>query len=200
MANGYTWGVRDGTVTSFREFAIQCARAFGANILMRDMSAGAPVPTYEPSTYHKEALERAKADLYDAEWMTIEEIGLMLEAKREEKAQRRIEVAKEAAATKERYEAMLVKVRAWTPPTPDHMEMKTWMLKQIQESIEFESDPLSNDFYNVPEKTAAEYRAKLVASAKWDVDYHKKGWDEEQENTRKCNEWNKALFESLGKE
>jgi hypothetical protein len=36
MPTGYTAGVADGTITEFREYALLCARAFGACIMLRD--------------------------------------------------------------------------------------------------------------------------------------------------------------------
>ena len=43
---------------------MDCARAFGACIMMRDESVDAPIPEeFKPSTYHIEELEKAKSDL-----------------------------------------------------------------------------------------------------------------------------------------
>lgn len=36
MPTGYTASVQEGKVTEFRDFAMECARAFGALVMMRD--------------------------------------------------------------------------------------------------------------------------------------------------------------------
>lgn len=44
MPTGYTAAVCDGKITEFPAFALQCARAFGALITMRDDAMNAPIP------------------------------------------------------------------------------------------------------------------------------------------------------------
>jgi hypothetical protein len=49
MPTGYTDCVRSGEVTEFADFAMKCARAFGACIEMRDEPSGTPIPeAFEP--------------------------------------------------------------------------------------------------------------------------------------------------------
>lgn len=55
MPTGYTAAVEDGTITEFDDFAWQCARAFGALIMMRDDPMSAPIPQkFEPTAEHVE--------------------------------------------------------------------------------------------------------------------------------------------------
>lgn len=63
MPTGYTHGVQDGTVTEFRDFALICARAFGATILMRDDPMDAPIPDeFQSSTYHLDRLKELEIE------------------------------------------------------------------------------------------------------------------------------------------
>ena len=62
MPTGYTAAIKDGI--SFNEYALSCARAFGALIMMRDEPADAPIPDeFKPSDYHFKKIEEAKAEL-----------------------------------------------------------------------------------------------------------------------------------------
>ncbi len=59
MPTGYTAAVQNGTVTRFADFAMNCARAFGALVELRD-EMDAPIPdTFKPSTHHSESLKKA---------------------------------------------------------------------------------------------------------------------------------------------
>lgn len=170
MASGYTYGVKDGTVTSFRDFAQTCARAFGANILMRDEPLGASIREYEPNTYHRDELERAKARLYDAERMTLEEAG-HLAAAAQNKALKALAESREAWALElVRYNQMLAAARAWEPPTPDHEGLKRFMIEQLEESIRRDcSDPAS--CYNTTLQSAADFKREAIESARSNIDH-----------------------------
>ena len=43
MPTGYTADIQDGKITTLREYALSCARAFGALIMMRDDPHDAPI-------------------------------------------------------------------------------------------------------------------------------------------------------------
>ena len=64
MPTGYTLDLYDVKDITFEEFALRCARAFGALISMRDEPIDAPIPErFEPSDYHLKELEKAKKRL-----------------------------------------------------------------------------------------------------------------------------------------
>ena len=64
MPTGYTHPVQEGKITELRDFALNCARAFGACVTMRDDPSDTPIPgKFEPSDYHIKALKEAKEDL-----------------------------------------------------------------------------------------------------------------------------------------
>jgi len=73
MPTGYTAAVQDGTIKTLSEYAMSCARAFGATITMRDEPSDAVIPDeFTPSPYHKDAIVRAKEDI-DA-WSEMTEV------------------------------------------------------------------------------------------------------------------------------
>jgi len=60
MPTGYTYPVVEGKITEFSDFALSCARAFGALITMRDDPHDTPIPeTFEPSDYNAKKLAEA---------------------------------------------------------------------------------------------------------------------------------------------
>ena len=63
MPTGYTADVADGKITEFTEYALQCARAFGACIMLRDDPVSSEIPEFEPSDYSAKELAEAEKDL-----------------------------------------------------------------------------------------------------------------------------------------
>lgn len=60
MPTGYTASVADGTTTTLRAFALQCARAFGATVTMRDDPMSAEIPErFEPGGFYRRLMEQA---------------------------------------------------------------------------------------------------------------------------------------------
>lgn len=195
MPTGYTAKIAEGEGVTFPEFALACARAFGALILMRDDSPDAPIPDQFPAdTYHRDRQDKALAHLIDLSNMTDEECAV--EAKREYvdalSAHRRYERAE--AETKARYEAMLDQVLAWEPPTDEHVELKAFMVEQIESSIRFDTG------YERPSpvrKTGAEWRTAQREKAERDVEYHAKEQAKADERATGRSEWVQQLKASL---
>lgn len=192
MPTGYTHRVQTGEVTEFRDFAMACARAFGACITMRDDSADAPIPDeFKPSNYFRKSLDKALAHYHKVAAMTTAEAVESLAEHNAEQAKGRTSWEERNADYKRRYEAMLAKVEAWTPPTADHEELKRFMVSQLTESIKF--DCHDGDFaerccpsFN---GTAADWLAHLRNKAAEDVAYRKKAWDDEVERCRRRTKW-----------
>lgn len=76
MPTGYT---ADLTLdTPFERFAMRCARAMGACVMMRDDPMDAPIPDkWEPDDYYRKRLEDAKAKLAAAEEMPKAELQVL---------------------------------------------------------------------------------------------------------------------------
>lgn len=62
MPTGYTAAIKDGI--TFQEYALSCARAFGALISMREESSDAPIPdALEMSPYYQTSYDEAREAL-----------------------------------------------------------------------------------------------------------------------------------------
>lgn len=198
MPTGYTEKIKDGI--SFKEFALDCARAFGACVLLRDEPGGGEaIPEkFEPSDYHVKALAEAEKELARIDDMTTSEREASAEAEHNQAERYRKNRLKEKRELKAKYLAMLREVDSWEPPTSDHAELKAFMQKQIKESIDWDCGP---DFYSKPtvllsgEDWAAEKRQKALKS----INYHTTANIEEIQRTENRNTWIQALRESLSK-
>lgn len=193
MPTGYTAKVEDGTMTKFRDYALTCARAFGALIMLRDDPlAPAPRDTGPRSTYHDEALARARAALAGLETMSYEDIeaGCTRDhaAQLSSWRQRRLERERE----RQNYLSMLAKVERWTPPTSDHIGLKEFMAQQIHESMKYWGDEKEP-----PARTPTEWHADALSRARRDVDYHEKEMAKEIERHNERNKWLADLHASL---
>ncbi len=196
MPTGYTAPIAEGKIDNFPDFAMNCARAFGALVMMRDSPSDAEIPErFEPLDYHPKKIADLRAELVRLEAMTGADATAerdMLEAKR---IAERTNYADRKLEQKERYEAMLVDVRKWVPPTTDHAEMKKFMIQQLEESIDFDCRP--SEYMSDPLPSADEWLADAISVAQKDIKYHEEKHREEVERTEGRNEWLSALRDSL---
>ena len=196
MPTGYTAGVQSGKVTDFSEFAMQCARAFGALIMMRDEPSSAEIPErFEPSNFNLKRKAEAEAELKRLEVMTDEEIKVARDVAEAKRIADRTNYNDTKAEQKERYEAMLAKVDCWVPPTVDHAEMKKFMRDQLIESIDFDCSPSTWDEDPLP--PAEDWHKNQVNKAHQDITYYEEKHNEEVARTESRNEWLRQLRESL---
>lgn len=193
MPTGYTAPIKDGI--SFRQYALNCARAFGALVLMRDDPADAPIPErFEPSTWNADRLQEASERLTQLRLMSLADTEREALAAHTEALRSYNERKAEREELRGKYEAMLAQVVAWQAPTADHVEYKKFMETQIRESIDFDC----REYEDAPTlQSGAEWLAAAIKKAEWDVQYHTREDSKERERTEGRNAWVKALRDSL---
>lgn len=134
MPTGYTADIDDKT--TFPQFAMRCARAFGALVSMRESDQDAVIPAkLTVDDYYPESVAKAEKRLGDLREMS--EADADAEAQREydaEKKRRGASRAKDAVLLAN-YQRMLAAAKAWTPPTPGHAGLRTFMIEQLESSI-----------------------------------------------------------------
>jgi hypothetical protein len=195
MPTGYTADVQNGKITSFNDFAKQCARAFGACIMQRDDPADAPVKLPEASHYNSDQFDLARMKLARLHRMTPEEIDASCKADNASARKRNAKYAADKAEEKSRYEAMLQSARAWLPPSKDHDEFKKFMVSQLEESIRFDCGSL---YTEKDDYSPVEWYDKQVADCERNIEYHKKEAEAEEARTAGRRKWITDLFQSLG--
>lgn len=196
MPTGYTNDIKDGI--SFQIFAMNCARAFGATITLRDESGGGEaIPEqFEPDSYHLRALTAARETLSTLESMTTAECDLKAAAEHTTAEVQRLSRIKELDTLRQQYQEMLICVEQWVPPSEEHVGLKEFMVKQIQDSINWDCDA---SFYATPTPnlTGLEWAEAAKDKAIKDIAYHKRKHTEEVERTEQRNTWISALRNSL---
>ena len=184
MPTGYTSKIEDGQ--SFEDFVLGCARAFGACLDQRDDPMfDKPKLREELGAFHTMNHEQKLAN------------GNEL---REEAIARAQKYLNDKIVLKSKYESMRDKVRGWNPPTPDHMNLKTFMIEQINSSIDFDCNVkyALDELEKRTKMTAMEYYDEAVSKLEWSVKYHEEEIAKERKRVEESNNWILELYKSLG--
>jgi hypothetical protein len=211
MPTGYTAGILEGKIKSFKQFATICMRAFGATIHMRDDSLTEEYKPRTPNGYYTEALEQAKEKLENAKNVSDSEIIKNLKKTLLEDQKRHEKSISEKIKDKEKLTSILSDVRKWEPPTEEHREFKNFMKQQLVDTISHNADTsyyekelndVQNELLKIQDKTkhqeiAEEYRKKLIEDAEHDIEYYTKQFNEEIERCNDSNKWVQDLINSI---
>ena len=203
MATGYTAGIIDGKTETFQDFAKQCMRAFGATIHMRDENMDKEYEPRTPSDYHTEALEKAKEKLKQAETLTDAELIEMRTKELEESKKYHLESIAKTKIARAKLEEFLAKAIEFKAPTPEHEELRKFMIEQLQSTIDFDG---KTDYHDkaLPQVEmelknidANQIRFSMIADANKDITYHLKEYKEELKRCAESNAWVETLLGSL---
>lgn len=195
MPSGYTAEILDGKVTTGKEFAEKCARAFMFN--MRDVAWEAPLRMPERyDSYYGETLGERLAELEAWDNSSEEEKY----AKWSEYAETQEKNAAESRRKAEENRRMLMKVRdevvlIRVPET--HRNFREFMLDQIDETIKF--DATYREEYNrvVPYVEWVESQRGYILRA---IQIATDGLADAEERYQKGREWVSKLAELYGLE
>lgn len=193
MPTGYTAAIKDGI--TFKQYALGCARAFGALIMMRDDPHDAPIPNeFKPSDFHINALQEESNHLAQLKLMNNAETEAAATAAYNKAMQERKARFDERTELRAKYDAMLAQVVAWQAPTPDHVSYKSFMEEQIRESMKWDC----GEFSDAPiQLTGAQWLSEEIARAERSIKYHTEEDAKERKRTEERNGWVKALRDAL---
>lgn len=197
MPTGYTYKLLKGKGQTFPEFAKTCARAFGAFVHMRDDSMDKPLPkTVKVDKYHEKSLKKANARLVKLQAMSPAQKTIygakLLERDIKHCISARNKVLKENGILQQ----MAEKVRNWTPPTSEHINLKEFMLQQLNTS-ETGTGYYDELLEKLQAMGPADAYKKDLENTLWEVNYHMEKMGEEKKRIEGANLWIKNLFESL---
>lgn len=194
MPTGYTEQIYEGKEVSFPQFALRCARAFGALVEMRDQALDAAIPdAFAARTWHRDEHEKAVDRLTQALSWTTQEAADEALHDFEAAADRVAESNAKSHTRWERYQRMLNEVYRWNPPSKDHEELKKFMIKQLTESMD-------HDCYimELPVRLSGPaYRERAIQQAQKDIAFHRKYDEEEASRAKERAKWVHMLKESL---
>lgn len=206
MLTGYTAGLLDGSIKSFKEFGMICARAFGATKHMRDDTLDTPYTPMLPSSYYLNAVQEKIEKIEEEMDLSDEEAAkrqIELLNKEKEQVYKRLKKIDEGEKT---VNGMLHKVISWIPPTPDHDELKTFMIEQLHVTG---TDSSTKGYYKnklkeidealastTPEKMA-QLREERIEKLISELNRLLEEAEKEHEKCQQANEWVETLQKSL---
>lgn len=211
MPTGYTAGILDGKIKTFKQFATTCMRAFGSTIHMRDDSLNEKYKPRVPDDYYSERLKEAKEELENNKKVSDAEIIKNLKKGLFEEQRQYKKNIEEKLEAKEKLDTILSDVKKWTPPSKEHTEFKNFMKQQLTDTISHDTDisyyeELLNEVQAKllelqdeakHQEIASEYRKKLIESSEHDIEYYTKAYNEEVERCNDSNKWVTDLIKSI---
>ena len=166
--------------------------------MLRDEPAGGDqIPEeFDPGDYHLKALDKTRCDLASLDAMTPDELEAAAFKEWRSAEDYRLERLQEMRSLRAAYEAMLKRVKAWTPPTPEHSGLHEFMRTQIEDSIPFDCD---TDYYDNPtvKMTGEDWKAVRHRKLLADLTYHANHHEADVERAAGQTAWVRALRESL---
>ncbi len=198
MPTGYTAPIIESKKPiTLRQYALRCARAFGACLNMRDDDMDLPPPqSLQPDedSYHVESLAKAHS--------TIKRLSRMTKAQKKaynikrRKAQLRSLTKGKVRADVERarYAAMRNEVQAWDAPA-ELANLKEFMLSQIEVSA---SDRMTDYYANEIAKLGkVDYYRNDLDGAIRDIEYHTEKIAKERQGIEQANQWLATLHKAF---
>lgn len=171
MPTGYTSDVKDGKIIAFKDYAELCLRSRGVAMKMLDEPLHNRVPDEMViDAYYYEAVTKAERELAEVEDLEGEALFQATYNANQETKRRNLKYRQEQELTRLRYEAMLAEARAWNPPTPEHEDLKDFMVSQLEESLDFDC---GHDYRDPDDLAPAEYKNQRLESARWHLQYSK---------------------------
>ena len=197
MATGCTYKVRNGEVSSFKDFAMQCSRAMGVAIHMRDESSDAPLRHQVVGTHHDDKMKELGAEITRISSLSADQRQAEADALAIETASRKESRQREAVEGDRRYRMMLAFVNDWAPPTAEHAGFKEFMTNQLQQSIDWDAPTGEAGAAAVSREDGETWYWRRLGELAKEVSYHKKALLEEQQRVASANAWIDALVASL---
>lgn len=191
MPTGYTADISKGI--TFEQYAMDCARAFGAFIHMREDSSYDKPRLQEVSDYHPNKIKEAREELEKWNNTSDEDRQKQYESYVAKRKLEHDDRVKHTEKLKARYKAMLDKAKSWVPPTDDHMELRRFMIDQMEKSMKWD---ISEPELCIPEY--AEWVKNRDTSLTWSLHYHEDAYENEKKSVERANNWIKELTDSLG--
>lgn len=197
MPTGYTCRIIDSKKPiTLRQYALLCARAFGACIEMREDSLDVPIPEegFKVSSYHQNEKIKAKRRLSKLLKMTPKQIATFNTREKTKRIKSYSHMIKKDEEENRRFGDMRVQVAEWAAPEA-LVDLKKFMLEQIDISINSPSQYAQNALAAAEAKT--DYYTDAIEQAKNDIQYHEEHYQNDVERNNARNQWLKTLRDSL---
>jgi hypothetical protein len=202
VPTGYTAYIKDGDITTGKDFLKLCLRNFGIAINMRDEPLSKPVPTqFEPNSYYKKDYEKTVEIRNKYRQMTFDEAKKELIDKHKKDMESAKKSLDEFIAEDEQYMKVRDEIEKWIPPTSEHENVKKFALNQIDISLntdmrEYCNKELKKDL-DISDEAVHLYMNEINEFYENSVTRAYKDWQEELKRTADKNMWMKQFLDSL---
>jgi len=206
MPTGYTAGIIDGKINSFYDFALVCVRAFGATIHMRDENLNVKYEPAKPDPYYVDQVKETRDRMVEIFSMTDEDIIKREKAKITNTIQYHSERIKEINILREKLEKLLSEAKKYDPPTTEHVEIKEFMIQQLESTIEHDCDTkyheeyleLAEQWKNDPIDPKS-IRNSMLDDNNRDMQHAEEKLKENEEKCKEANKWVQLFLDSIKK-
>jgi len=161
----------------------------------RDNDADAAYEPRQLEGYYIDSFSKDIDRLNELVKLTPDEWAAKFEASKQESADYVVSTNEKRLEQKARYDAMIAKARQWVAPTKDHENFRDFMIKQLEESIDFDCREYTP--WKSQAETVEEYRAAEIADARKSMESHSEQILKQADITISNNEWMYQLFRSL---
>ena len=199
MPTGYTCKITEGTeeVTG-RSFIMNCAKAFGACISMRDESSNMPIPEeFQPNIYYENMIESSKKDLLIFQQLSTEDYKKQIEIDYQKSIKEKGEGIKSKLIIRDRYLKILEEVKNWNIPTEEHRGLKDFAIQQLEDSMKWDCDVKYYTEQIIKRKSVEKYKKERIERLKENIKYYTEKNQEEIDRVKERNLWVKQLRDSL---
>lgn len=184
------------------KFIMLCTRAFGACQRMRDDPLDVSVPEkITPDPFHLNSMKNLEKELKKLKSLSEKASIIWAEKEINKKIKSHKKYKKKDSCTKKLkcFNDMLEKVIAWKPPSEDHIELKNFAINQLEQSIKFDDHDsyYLDEIKKLSKQTPKGYYKKELKRIAETIEYHKKHWEKEVENTNFINNWFDQLRNSF---
>lgn len=203
MSTGYTAGILNGKIKSFKQFATQCIRAFGGAIHMRDDDWDAPYRPDKVSDHYPNLIKEINKKIEKLNNMSDKELIRLRKKELIEQKKRYQEYVEERMEARLKLNRFLDDAKKYTPPTPEHEGIKNFMIEQLTDTIGWDGDP---SYYEkqigeldkiLENLDPVEIKNELMEDYLQDLERNKKHLAEEEARVNQRNEWSRQYLESL---
>ncbi len=202
MPTGYTAYIKDGEITSGKEFLKLCTRAFGIAVDLKEESLDVPTPShFEPHPYYEKAYKNALVSREKAYNMTFGEVKEDIISKYDDNKIRAERILKSYKDEDKKYLKVREEVEKWIPPTPEHENLKKFCLEQIDRSLntalyEWCEEDINKEL-DTSDDTVMKYIDILKDNADKEVKRTYENWQAELKRVEEKNLWMKQFLDSL---
>jgi hypothetical protein len=201
MPTGYTSGILNGSITTLKEFAKRCSRAYVMH--MRDEPRDAEYKDSEPGMYYKVQKEEALSSLALYAAKTDQELVDDLLQAYKDRVTAYTNAIGVCDANRVILNKFLEKAKKVHPPTKAHINISTFMVEQIEQTIDSDADSshhktaLKTLLETPPETDPKVIRESVNKDLHDTVDRCEKSYKEEVKRCKNQNDWYYAFTDSI---